>query len=102
MANGKITPAVSRDKDARAELGSWLRSLREARGISQRQLADELSLDYYTFISQLETGRGKIPSARYRDWAQALEQEPKAFMTVLLSYYEPEAYEMLFGDSKEA
>lgn len=102
MANGKITPAASREKDSRAELGSWLRTLREAQGLSQRQLADALSLDYYTFISQLETGRGKIPSARYRDWAETLEQEPKTFMKTLLSYYEPEAYDMLFGNEKAA
>eukprot|EP00581_Thalassiosira_minuscula_P036882 CAMPEP_0184452450 /NCGR_PEP_ID=MMETSP0740-20130409/12879_1 /TAXON_ID=385413 /ORGANISM="Thalassiosira miniscula, Strain CCMP1093" /LENGTH=120 /DNA_ID=CAMNT_0026823345 /DNA_START=47 /DNA_END=409 /DNA_ORIENTATION=+ len=102
MAHDKMIPAVARDKDARAELGSWLRTLREAQGLSQRQLADTLDLDYYTFISQLETGRGKIPSARYRDWAKALKQEPKAFMTILLSYYEPEAYEMLFGDTQNA
>ena len=100
MAHDKFSPAVSRDKDARTELGSWLRTLREAKSLSQRQLANILELDYYTFISQLETGRGKIPSARYRDWAEALEQDPKAFMTILLSYYEPEAYEMLFGDAQ--
>lgn len=102
MAHGKITSTVSRNKEPRAELGIWLRGLREARGISQRQLADELSLPYYTFISQLETGRGKIPSARYCDWAKALEQEPRDFMMVLLRYYEPEAYGMLFGDTQTA
>ncbi|MFG6661359.1 helix-turn-helix domain-containing protein [Sulfitobacter sp. 915] len=101
MANDKTTPAVSRDKEPRAELGIWLRALREARGLSQRQLADMLSLDYYTFISQLETGRGKIPSARYRDWAEALAQDPRDFMKTLLSYYEPEAYSMLFGECEE-
>ena len=101
MENNKITPINSREKAPRVELGSWLRALREAKRLSQRQLADALSLDYYTFISQLETGRGKIPSARYRDWAEILEQEPRAFMKTLLSYYEPEAYDMLFGGSKK-
>lgn len=100
MAHDKIAPTASRQKEPRAELGIWLRALREARGISQRQLADELSLPYYTFISQLETGRGKIPSARYCDWAKALGQEPRDFMMVLLRYYEPEAYSMLFGNTQ--
>jgi transcriptional regulator with XRE-family HTH domain len=95
-----ILPAVSGNSDPRAELGVWLKSLREAQGLSQRKMADQLDLDYYTFISQLETGRGKIPSARYSDWAKALDQEPKAFMTTLLRYYEPEAYEILFGNSE--
>ncbi|MBQ0747909.1 MAG: helix-turn-helix domain-containing protein [Marinobacter sp.] len=99
--NNKTSPALARDKEPRVELGVWLRSLREERGLSQRQLANQLSLDYYTFISQLETGRGKIPSSRYLDWAKALGQDPKPFMKILLSYYEPEAYDILFGDNQE-
>ena len=100
MSSTKTTSAFSKDTEPRVELGIWLKSLREARGISQRQLANQLELDYYAFISQLETGRGKIPSSRYLDWAKALDQNPKTFMTTLLRYYNPEAYEMLFGDSK--
>lgn len=99
MSNIKTTPATACDKEPRAELGVWLKSLREAHGLSQRQLADKLSLDYYTFISQLETGRGKIPSSRYLDWAKALDQNPKEFMKTLLSCYEPEAYNILFSSS---
>ncbi len=88
-------------KDARQhrlEMGAWLKSLREARGLSQRDLANALSLDYYTFISQLENGRGKIPAGRYLDWAAALGQEPRAFVKVLFSHYDPNTYEILFGD----
>lgn len=100
MSSTKTTSTVSEDIEPRVELGIWLKSLREACGLSQRQLANQLELDYYTFISQLETGRGKIPRSRYPDWAKALDQNPKTFMTTLLRYYEPEAYEMLFGDNK--
>ena len=52
-------------KEQRAALGLWLKELREAAGLSQRELADRLSLDYYTFISQLEHGRARIPVHRY-------------------------------------
>lgn len=83
--------------DLRREMGTWLKSLREAQGLSQRELANILSLDYYTFISQLENGRGKIPSSRYVEWAQALGQEPRAFVITLLSYYDPDTYDILFG-----
>jgi len=86
-------------KERRAEMGAWLRGLREDQGLSQRDLANALSLDYYTFISQLEHGRGKIPSHRYRDWAIALGQDPRDFVKTLLSYYEPATYEILFGES---
>ena len=37
-------------KEQRTALGHWLKALREERGLSQRDLADLLSLDYYTFI----------------------------------------------------
>lgn len=92
----KATPEES--KEQRAALGLWLKSLREARGLSQRELADLLSLDYYTFISQLENGRGKIPAHRYVEWAQALDQEPRAFVRMLLKHYEPSTYQILFEE----
>ncbi|MEP3528554.1 MAG: helix-turn-helix transcriptional regulator [Sulfitobacter sp.] len=101
MPSDLINHATSKKAlEPRLELGGWLKSLRIERGLSQRQLAEELQLDYYTFISQLETGRGKIPSSRYQDWANALKQDPKAFMITLLSYYEPEAFAMIFGESE--
>lgn len=90
----KTTPEES--KEQRSALGLWLKSLREGAGLSQRDLADLLSLDYYTFISQLENGRGKIPAHRYVEWAKALEQDPRAFVKTLLRYYEPSTYQILF------
>lgn len=85
-------------KEHRAALGHWLKQLRESAGLSQRDLADRLSLDYYTFISQLENGRGKIPAHRYAEWAIALEQDPRLFVKTLLSYYEPSTYRILFDE----
>ena len=86
------------NRDPRVDLGGWLKSLREDRGMSQRQLATHLSLDYYTFISQLENGRGKIPPSRYLDWANALKQEPRSFVKKLMSHYDPATYDILFDD----
>ncbi len=92
----KATPEES--KEQRLTLGIWLKGLREAKGLSQRDLADTLSLDYYTFISQLENGRGKIPPHRYLEWAQALGQNPKDFVKTLLSHYDPQTYRILFSE----
>ena len=89
MLDKKTLASTALDGDLRADLGGWLKSLREARGISQRELATELSLDYYTFISQLETGRGKIPPSRYLEWATALKQDPRSFVKKLMSHYDP-------------
>lgn len=83
----------------RAAMGVWLRSLREEAGLSQRELADKLGFDYYTFISQLENGRGRIPPVRYRDWALALGLEPREFVVTLLSHVEPTTHAILFGEA---
>jgi transcriptional regulator with XRE-family HTH domain len=80
--------------------GAWLRELREKRGLSQRQFAGLVGAEYYTFISQLENGHGRVPPDRYRVWAEALQVEADYFVKSLLSYYDPITYEILFdGDS---
>ena len=83
--------------ELRREAGVWLKELRERRGMSQRQLANKLGAEYYTFISQFETGRGRIPPDRYREWAEALGVEPAQFVKTLMQYYDPVTYEILFG-----
>ena len=81
----------------RREGGRFLKELREARGLSQRQLATLVGAEYYTFISQLETGRGRIPPDRYRAWAKALGIEVRQFVQTLMRFYDPLTYEILFG-----
>lgn len=85
-------------QDLRREGGRWLKELRESAGLSQRQLAAKVGADYYTFISQLETGRGRIPPDRYREWAEALEVKPRDFVRELLRFYDPITYDILFSD----
>jgi transcriptional regulator with XRE-family HTH domain len=84
-------------KDLRNEAGLWLRELREKQGLSQRDLAAKVGAEYYTFISQLETGRGRIPPDRYLAWAEALGIAPQEFVHRLMSYYDPVTYGILFG-----
>src|SRR5262245_23307521 len=78
-----------RRKKLRSKAGSWLRELREKRGLSQRELAQKVGAEYYTFISQLEHGRGRIPPDRYLVWADALGVNPPEFIRGLMSYYGP-------------
>lgn len=86
----------------RREAGRWLKELREARGMTQRQLAERVGVDYYTFISQLEVGRGRIPPDRYERWAHALGVSPADFVRNLLRFYDPETYRLLFGGTDTA
>ena len=81
--------------------GAWLKELRERRGLSQRQMAQLIGAEHYTFISQLENGRGRIPPDQYVKWAAALCVEPTDFVRTLLQYYDPVTYRILFG-MKEA
>lgn len=82
--------------ELRREAGRWLKLRREEVGLSQRELAALVGTDYYTFISQLETGRGRIPPERYRAWASALQIEPREFVCTILRYYDPLTHEILF------
>lgn len=84
-------------QELRRAAGSWLKELREKRGLSQRQLAALVGAEYYTFISQLETGRGRIPPDRYRQWAAALAIEASEFVRTLMKYYDPVTYGILFA-----
>ena len=76
--------------------GRWLKQCREAAGLSQRELAQLVGAEYYTFISQLETGRGRIPPDRYQIWAEALKIPPKEFVQTVLRFYDPVTYGILF------
>ncbi len=82
----------------RQECGAWIRSLRERAGLSQRDIAAAVGLEYYSFVSQIESGRGRIPTAQIRAWAQALKIAPRAFAMELLRFYDPVNYDILFGE----
>lgn len=84
-------------QELRREGGRYLKELREARGLSQRQLAALVGTEYYTFISQLETGRGRVPPDRYRAWAQAFEVDVRTFVKTLMRFYDPLTYDILFS-----
>jgi ribosome-binding protein aMBF1 (putative translation factor) len=81
----------------RNSAGRWLRELREKRGLSQRELAQKVGAEYYTLISQLEHGRGRIAPDRYLVWAKALGVEPREFVRQLMFYYDPVTYDIIFG-----
>jgi transcriptional regulator with XRE-family HTH domain len=87
--------------ERRREAGVWLRNLRETKGFTQRQLAERVGIEYYTFVSQIEAGRGRIPTDRYQKWADALEMEPKIFVKKMLFFYEPVTHQILFGEYSE-
>jgi ribosome-binding protein aMBF1 (putative translation factor) len=85
-----------RTQRLRSKAGRWLRELREQRGLSQRDLAPLVGAKHYTFISQIESGRCRIPPERYLVWADALGLDPRELVQGLLPYYDPVTYEIIF------
>ena len=80
----------------RQQAGRWLRALRERVGLSQKELAHAVGFDYYTFISQLESGRGPLPPGQYIAFATALQIPLHEFVKTLLRYYDPLTHYALF------
>ena len=64
-------------------------------------MATSLNIEYYTFISQIEAGRGRVPPERYEDWARVLEVPLRAFVKQLISYYDPITYQFLFSEDEQ-
>jgi len=88
-------------QDLRKQAGLWLRQQREKSGLSQTELAERVGVEYYSFISQIENGRGRIPSTRYAQWADALQMNRKTFVYQILRYYDPATFALLFEDETE-
>jgi len=86
--------------ELRLAAGEWLRARREQCGYSQSDLAKVLKLEYYTFISQIENGRGRIPPNRYAEWADALKISRREFALQMMRYYDPITYDLIFSSSQ--
>ncbi|MFC3080535.1 helix-turn-helix domain-containing protein [Phenylobacterium terrae] len=89
-------------KSLRREAGRWLKSARETAGLTQAEVAERVGLRYYTFVSQVESGVGRVPIESQAAWAEALGLDPGEFARALLRLYEPELYRLLFGDEAPA
>ena len=88
--------AVPEAKALRRRAGAWLKEERARAGMSQLELAGRLGLKYYTFVSQVENGFGRVPTETMEAWARALGLEPAPFGRRLLSFYDPELHRLLF------
>jgi transcriptional regulator with XRE-family HTH domain len=81
----------------RKEAGAYLKSLREAAELTQRDVAMAVGFEYYTMVSQIENGKTRLPPAHLKDYAKALKVDPVTMTKRLLSYYDPLTFDVLFG-----
>jgi transcriptional regulator with XRE-family HTH domain len=95
-ASTRFARAAPEAKRLRKSAGDWLKKLRGRAGLSQAELAEQMGLKYYTFVSQVENGFGRVPTNSMEAWANALGVDPAAFARQLLSYYDPELHRVLF------
>ena len=89
---------AAQTKVLRQQAGRWLKTARETAGLTQAELAEQVGLRYYTFVSQVESGLGRLPIETQGAWATALGLNPGEFARTLLRFYEPELFRLLFGD----
>ncbi|MDB5455014.1 MAG: HipB-family transcriptional regulator [Caulobacter sp.] len=98
MSRTAMDPAkAALTKGLRRQAGRWLKATREMAGLTQAELAEKIGLRYYTFVSQVENGLGRVPIETQAAWAEAIGLDPGDFARILLRYYEPELYRLLFG-----
>lgn len=103
MPRSAADPArAAQTKLLRQEAGRWLKVARETAGLTQAELAERVGLRYYTFVSQVESGLGRVPIESQGAWAEALGHDPADFARTLLRFYEPELSRLLFGDEEVA
>ena len=90
-----------KSKVTRKQGGLVVKTLRSINKLTQRALAEKAGLEYYTFISQIESGVGKIPPQKLKAFADALGCNPKKFTRELMKFYDPDTFEVLFETSRE-
>lgn len=92
-----LSSALEKATQPHRDAGLWLKELRAASNLTQRQLAEKVGAKYYTLISQLEAGWGSIPLERSAAWAEAFGVEPREFVVEILRRYYPAVYSILFA-----
>ena len=89
-----------KEKTLRKEGGLYIRKLRSQAGLTQRELAEKLGIPYYTFISQIENGDGRLQSQYYEKAAAAFGLDPKLFVEQMLMFYDPFVHQVIFTSGK--
>ena len=82
----------------RKEAGQIIKQLREKSGHSQGTLAKAVGAKVKTFVSQVELGLCRIPPVQVPIWAQELGYSQRDFMLLIMPYYDPIAFSILFEE----
>lgn len=84
----------------RKEGGIFIKALRTHAGLTQREVAVALKMNYYTMIAQIEAGSARTPPDSYVAYAKVLGVDPAKFVRKLMQYYDPHTYKALWGSER--
>ena len=86
---------IKKNKDG---LGAMLKEARQKQDYTQKTLASELGLEYYTMVSQMELGYISIPPTLWVPIARILKLDAEEWVLRCLFEYQPDVYEALFNN----
>lgn len=81
--------------------GAMLKEMRLAVEKTQRDVSNDCGFEYYTMISQIESGKVRVPPNVLALYARSLKVSPKFLAKELLKFYDPFTYEVLYTDKYE-
>lgn len=78
-------------------IGGWLKERREAVRLTQKQIADAMGIEYYTFVAAMEAGRARVPQDKYELYAKLLKVPALDLVKRVLRAEDPYAFKIIFG-----
>lgn len=71
--------------------GTWLKDLRLAAEITERELAEQIGAPTALWVEQIETGRRAVPAAFHRGYARTFAIPVADFVARCFDFYGPDA-----------
>lgn len=78
-------------------MGQYIKQSRIDAGLTQKQLADALGMEYYNTISQVENDRINLPPTHWRNAANAMNLNVQEFILKCLNLMQPDMRHAVFG-----
>ena len=92
--------ATNNARPERVKLGNWMKTRREELGLTQNDLAKLLNYEYYTYISAIESGKGRIPPEKYEAFAKALKMPALDLYKIILRHEDPYGFKIAYGKER--
>jgi transcriptional regulator with XRE-family HTH domain len=80
-----------------AQGGAKMTALRQTRELTLAELAEQADLPSVAWMEDVEAGRRPVPSAFYARLGREFGLSVSDFAALCLKYYDPRAFDALFG-----